>query len=686
MASNPASSRRRRGLGYLPALDGLRALSVLAVVLYHGSVSPFSAGFVGVDVFFVISGYLITSLLLAEWRATGRVSLSAFYLRRARRLLPALFTVLAAVSAYALVFLDHDQASALPGDVLASLLYIQNWHLVAGGDYFAGESLLKHLWSLAIEEQFYLVWPAVFAVALRRSRGRTASLVRGVVAASALSIAWMALQFDDFDPNALNDAYVGTHTRAFTILAGVLLAFAWSPGRGRNRGGHGAGLVVDAVGLAAIGALTWIATRLTFEDPFFYPRGFVVVAVLAALAVAAAVHPRSRIVRGALSAPTLVAIGKRSYAIYLWNWPIVALTTPREDIPLRGIPLTVLRLVLTFALAAASYRCIEHPIRAGALAAYIHRMRSGGARARRRLVANVLFGTAAIATTAFVLGSGLARLQPDDVEAAPDAAPTTTVAPASTSTGAPAPAEPRQFATPVRAVVVGDSVAATLTEDLPVELADSLVIHDGSSEGCGVMRGRIRSSAGLRRDLGRDCAGWQQQWKTAARKADAQVALVVIGAWDVFDVEVDGQRLEFATRAWDNEFAQQLRSGIAALEKAGAQVALAELPCWRPVDGGGLAALPERGDDERTRHVNSLLRRAAQRDPLRVFAVEPPAEYCTDERVGEDLGERWDGVHYDDLGARRFYDAVTPQLLQIPPPPPATAPNAPTSTTTTVTE
>ncbi len=687
----PRAGRARRTADrerfvYLPALDGLRALSVVAVVLYHGSVSPFSAGFIGVDVFFVISGYLITSLLLAEWRANGTVSLPAFYLRRARRLLPALFTVLAGVSAYALLFLDHDQASALPGDVLASLTYVQNWHLIFDGDYFAGESLLKHLWSLAIEEQFYLLWPAIFAITLRRAGGRSRPLVRGVLVATVASAGLMAWQFNDFDANALNDTYLATHTRAFTILFGVLLAFAWAPSRVRGRAGRGAGLLLDVVGLAALGALTSIATGRSFEDPYFYPVGFVLVAALGAAVVAVAVHPRSRVVRSALSVPALVEVGKRSYAIYLWNWPVVALTTPREDIALRGAPLTLLRLAVTVALAEASYRWVEHPIRAGAISEFAARVRRGDSRTRRRLVGNAAIGTVSMAVAVFVIASGLVRLQPDNVEAAPEPSIpvrtiATTVTTPSPGSGPTTTAPPAQFGRPIRTVVLGDSVAFTLTQDLPADLGATLAISDGSIEGCGVSHGRMRSSEGLRRDLTRECEGWQQRWQRSARGADAQLALVVIGAWDVFDVEVHGERLEFGSRAWDNEFAKQLRSGIGALEATGAQVVLVEIPCWRPIEGGGTAALPERGDDDRTRHLNTLLRRAAERDPERVFTVEPPPEYCTDDRIAEDLGERWDGVHYDDLGTARFYATVVPQLVEIPPAPALTPKVAPDAVT-----
>ena len=672
MSGTPVGSSRVSSgpprFGYEPALDGLRALSVAAVLLYHGGVSPFSSGFFGVDVFFVISGYLITSLLLDEWRTTGTISLTAFYRRRARRLLPALYVVLLVVSAYALVRLGDDQAASLPGDVLWSLLYVQNWHLVLGGGYFEGESLLRHLWSLAIEEQFYIVWPIAFAALMRRSAANAAALVPKVAGAAAVSVALMWWQFDDFNANAVNDTYLGTHTRAFTLLFGVLLALVWSPGRLRGRAGPGAGAVLDGAGLLAIALLTFAATEYDFQDPFLYPRGFVFVGVLAVVVTAVAVHPRSRVVRAGLSAPVLVEIGRRSYALYLWNWPVVQLTTPGEDISLHGIPLMVLRLALTAGLAELSYRHVETPVRRGALRDLLVRARSGSSGDRRRSIANLLVGAVSLGTAVAIVTLGLVRLDPATVGAGARPGPTTTTAdPAAPTTTT----LPGRFSLPIRTVIVGDSVANTLFINAPDDIGSDLALTNGSVEGCSISRGRIQSTQGLRRDLGRECEGWQEEWKASVTAADAQVALVTIGAWDVFDVEIDGEVLEFGSRRWDNEFATQLRTGIAALESAGAQVALVEIPCWRPVDGGGLKALPERGDDTRTRHVNDLLRAAAERDPERVFTVTPPVEYCTDDQIARDLGERWDGVHYYLPGAARFFAAVTPQVVAIPPPPAA---------------
>src|SRR5215204_5684674 len=226
----------------MPGLDGLRALAVVAVLLYHADVAWAPGGFLGVDVFFVISGYLITSLLLAEWAARGRVDLKAFWLGRARRLLPALFVVVGATLAFAVVFLPGEVAG-LRGDALASFGYVTNWYLIFEHEsYFEAvgrPSLLRHLWSLAVEEQFYLLWPPVVAVGMSvgARRWRTRRVLVVALGGAAISVALMAILFvPGVDPSRL---YYGTDTRATGLLVGAALAFAWAPWRAAPGGAEG---------------------------------------------------------------------------------------------------------------------------------------------------------------------------------------------------------------------------------------------------------------------------------------------------------------------------------------------------------------------------------------------------------------------------------------------------------------
>jgi peptidoglycan/LPS O-acetylase OafA/YrhL len=219
-------SRGAPRLPYQPALDGLRAVAVLAVMLYHGQVAWVRGGWLGVDLFFVLSGYLITSLLLAEWATSGGIDLKGFWSRRARRLLPALFTTLAAVAAYGAFLAPPDTLARLRWDGLATLGYVANWRLLASHqsyfEQFADPSPLRHMWSLGIEEQYYLLWPLLLLGALRLARGRPRPLLWGtLVAALASALAMAALYRPGGDPSRV---YYGTDTRAHTLLVGCLLA------------------------------------------------------------------------------------------------------------------------------------------------------------------------------------------------------------------------------------------------------------------------------------------------------------------------------------------------------------------------------------------------------------------------------------------------------------------------------
>lgn len=403
-----------RALPYLPGIDGLRAIAVLAVVAYHADLSWASGGFLGVEVFFVISGYLITSILLSERRAAGAVDLKRFWIRRARRLLPALFLLIGAAVAYTLLFLP-DEAAGLRGDAAASLGYITNWYLIFGDQsYFetvGRPSLLQHLWSLAIEEQFYVFWPLLFAggMAILGRKRFPVLVAAGVVASTALM--W-ALFDPGVDPSRL---YYGTDTRAAGLLVGVLLAFLWAPGRLRPVAKRSGRWVIDVVGIGALALLVHRLGTTGEYDPSLYRGGFLVIGLLTAAVIGMAAHPSSVVGRRILGVGFLVWIGVRSYGIYLWHWPVVMLTRPGQDIDLDGAPLLVLRVGLTLALAALSFRYVERPIRRGEFGKRIKGLRASGSVSRAQLATGWLAGAAAAVLVIAVLGAGLVRaVDPDE--------------------------------------------------------------------------------------------------------------------------------------------------------------------------------------------------------------------------------------------------------------------------------
>ena len=455
-------------LPHAPALDGLRALAVCAVLLYHAGLCWIPGGFLGVEVFFVISGYLITSLLLAERSATGRIDLVGFWLRRARRLLPALFAMLLGVVAFAVVFLP-DEVAGLRGDAVSGALYVNNWYQIfSHASYFENvgrPSLLRHLWSLAVEEQFYLVWPVLFCLLMRWKqlhakpaghdgeesgsketdgcldarlshadkqllsfgplRATSVSFVSSpfhiLLIGAAASAIWMALQYvPDADPSRI---YFGTDTRASGILIGAALAFlridamvgrgSWTRRSDRTatepqrlaRAPARIRWTRNVTGLVALIVLAICLLRLSEFQAFLYCGGFVLTSLATAALIATVVHaPETRIGRIFAWTP-LRWIGVRSYGIYLWHFPIFLITRPQLDVPMQGVALLTLRLTITILIAALSYRYLELPIRQGAIARYWHTWRMAHEHQRRWLGACGAAAVSAVAALLIVFGT-----------------------------------------------------------------------------------------------------------------------------------------------------------------------------------------------------------------------------------------------------------------------------------------
>jgi peptidoglycan/LPS O-acetylase OafA/YrhL len=421
-------------LPYSPGLDGLRAFAVIAVLLYHADLAWIPGGFLGVEVFFVISGYLITALLLAEWCQRGRIDLKTFWLRRARRLLPALYVFLVVTLAFAVVFLPGEVAG-LRGDVFAAFGYVTNWYLIFGQEsYFEAvgrPSLLQHLWSLAVEEQFYLLWPPILALGLcigatrlRRRRVLRVALFGAVASAVAMAL----LYAPGVDPSRI---YYGSDTRATGLLCGAALAFLWSPGekyrpsearhrrlqlagrgRFRRRWGWTVPLLLDILGFAALGSLVWFCLNLGEFQPFLYMGGFALVGLATTATIMAVVHPYTLIGARLLGWSPLRWIGVRSYGIYLWHWPVFMVTRPELDVPFDGLSLLALRLAATVILADLSYRYVETPLRRGALGRAWMTLREARGPQHRRLRLQWAGALVPILASCALLGIAVAQAEP----------------------------------------------------------------------------------------------------------------------------------------------------------------------------------------------------------------------------------------------------------------------------------
>ena len=397
-------------MGYIPGLDGIRAIAVLAVLLYHSGLAAVPGGFLGVDVFFVLSGFLISSLLLQEIEHTSSVSFGQFYLRRARRLLPALFATLA-LSAVLVLLFARDAAAQFREDAIASAAYVTNWWYIASDlSYFEAMGrppMLQHLWSLAVEEQFYLLWPLAL-VLLYRWRGRP-GVGRVALIVSLVSTLLMAIGSFAWNLPASGDAsrlYFGTDTHCMGLLLGAALATVWRPGALPNRVAGPAKLILWAVALGAVGWLFWIFHTVSQDSAWLYRGGFLVVSALTAVAIAAATHPAFGF-GSLLATQPMRYIGERSYGLYLYHWPIFVVTRPGIDLPFEGVPAWILRMGLTFGVAEISYRYLEMPIRRGALAAAWKRWRERGTAYAGARVAGVVAGFAAVV---FATGTALAAI------------------------------------------------------------------------------------------------------------------------------------------------------------------------------------------------------------------------------------------------------------------------------------
>ncbi len=407
------------GQRYMPGLDGLRAIAVLAVIAFHEQFGWAQGGLLGVGVFFTLSGYLITDLLLGEWVADGRVRLRDFWLRRARRLLPALFVMLAVVTAWVTIF-DRARLASLRGPVAAAATYVSNWYLIIKNQSyfarFAPPQPLDHLWSLAVEEQFYLIWPWLLLLGLlclRRFRRTSATwLIAPTLALAAASAVAMALLYQPgFDPTRV---YEGTDTRACGLLVGAALAMAW-PSRGREATKPRVRVTVDAAGfagLAVIGVLIW---RLGQYSPFAY-RGGLVLLSFATAAVLAAAALGDGLVGRVLGWGPLRWVGVRSYGIYLWHFPVIVLTSPANSG--EDLPRAAWQIAVTVILAALSWRFVEEPVRHGALGRLWKQVRSSGWRGMSARPAT-LGASAGLAGLVILAGAGLAGAFPAPGQASP---------------------------------------------------------------------------------------------------------------------------------------------------------------------------------------------------------------------------------------------------------------------------
>ena len=660
-----ADEGARLGFGYKPGLDGLRAVAVLSVMAFHFGASWASGGFLGVDMFFVLSGYLITSLLVVEWDRTSTLHFAAFWARRARRLLPALFLVLIAIAIWAAVAARSDQLDGIRADSLWTLLYSANWRFVSSGqsyfDLFRDPSPLRHAWSLAIEEQFYLVWPLVTFLCLRVARGRRWALVTACITGIIASTLLMASLYNRADPSR---AYYGTDTRAGQLLLGALLGvllLSWSPRSRRAQSG------VQAVGLVGAAFCVWAFAVFTDRDSWLYHGGFLLFAFATALVIAAVVQPHSPL-HGVLALRPVRWIGAISYGLYLWHWPI-AVAVSEGHTGLTGWNLAAVRVGLTFGAATLSYYLLELPIRRGK---WLHGRVS-------YVVAPIAGITTAVVIVAATSGG---TAPPAFLVARPNSVVTT---PTARTPAAPLRESEVQLGVS-RMLLLGDSVADTLGTALQTEAARHGVdLRAITRPGCGMTTDTPLRDDGTPIPWGAACGAMTADYQSGV-VADVKPDVVLwLSTWETSDAIFKGHTAGFGTRAGDRSLLAELEEGRTRVEAGGARLVMITLPA--PADTSEVK--PLRADEaQRRRHLNKLFEQFSARHPSDVAVADLASIVCP--RRGTSCPATRDGVvlrpydgnHFEGDGAAwvapRLYEQVIGALSALAPAP--SSPNSPLET------
>jgi peptidoglycan/LPS O-acetylase OafA/YrhL len=636
----------------IPALDGIRAVAVVSVLFFHAGVQWFGGGMLGVDMFFALSGFLITSLLVAEHRRTGTLRLGQFYGRRARRLLPALFIMLLIVAAYATWFAEPDTLASIRGDALSTLVYFSNWHFVLSDQsyfvHFGPPSPLLHTWSLAIEEQFYLVWPLVALVVLRRRGPRALALVAALGVAGSVALTWSLAAAGE----STTRLYYGSDTRAQAVMVGAFLGAlgpisGWvrrRPGWPERSLGRG---VITALGLLGAAGCVWGIHAVAGDNALLYHGGFALMAVATgAVIVSVAALPRSVLAR-VLSLSPVTYVGRISYGLYLYHWPIF-LMLDNAHTGLLGWQLLVVRLAATAAVSVASFHLVEQPVRQRR---FLRNWRAALAVPIGAVVVVVALAAAteapAVAATGKTLAvpSHAATLRTDHDHG---------LAPGHT----------------VDAMVFGDSLALTLGVGLSNRSqAWGVHVDNQAILGCDLDPDSTVNIQGNIGKAAQGCAQWRKTWTAAIQRANPDVVLIELGRWEVSDRIVNGKWTRIGEKPWDDLLGHLLDQAITVASQRGAKVVLLTLPYIQQTTEQPNGQPWDINQPVRTDQYNAVLRQAVARHPGVASIIDlnrllDPAGHYTSYLDGVRVRNP-DDEHPSTAGGELLRPVILPQLLTL---------------------
>jgi peptidoglycan/LPS O-acetylase OafA/YrhL len=631
---------------FVPALDGVRAVAVLGVMLYHGGAPLVGGGFMGVNMFFVLSGFLITSLLLGEWAKHMAIRLGQFWARRARRLLPALLVMLLGVAIYAKVFATPGEFANLRLDSLSTLFYVANWHFIfSGSSYFVQTSQpspLEHMWSLSIEEQFYIVWPPVALFMLHLGRKLRPSRRLWPIFATAVigALASAAdMRFSFFHHASVTRLYEGTDTRCQDILVGASLAIGmamWAQHRRpetqrslRRRsvaprprfgadlapmaaweiGSPAIRIFLQVMGWSALAGALYLWTRVTTSQPppFLFEGGYLLFALAVATVIFCIVTAQRAALSVALGNPVFRYIGKISYGTYLWHVPLFDLLDAAR-VHLYGLPLLVVRIGATLVVATASFYLVEQPIRRG-------RMRSITEWKAWLMTSTAFLGVVAVTVATTLPGPGTAGA----------------------AAAIPAP-DGSQYAGPAVGVTMfGDSLAFTAgwaiatnnTQD-PYDVR----FHSEGLLGCGVMIVSDQISGGTEYPATVPCSSssppskqWPALWAGLLDTQRPNVTMLMAGRWEVSDQVIDGRIVHIGEPGYDALLEADVAEAVRVGTSTGAYMMLLTAPCFSSGEQPNGQPWPE---DSTTRRLeyDRILDEVAAAHPRNVEVFDFGAEVC----------------------------------------------------------